>query len=343
MENSRVIDKFKAFGKRVAIYLSPKECTWLLAYSSSSSSNRNRNISIPFAEEYTRAMNNRQWGLTGQGIIVDHEGKLLDGWTRVFAGSQSKTGFDTYVTFGISRECAVFMDSGHSRRARDHFKVMQKKYYKELPALITFILSWEAGNIADQFSRSHKRTHWSMFESSDCCEKHEEILVASLKISLKAQKVIGSGVLNFFGWWFVSFVEDGERRWEEFILGLTGGANLSKHSPVLGLRNYILNNKANKLRKILPVEMYRAVVFTAEKFLKNQKTKRFASELGVFRENSWGFSDFYSRFVTEDSINYLHKLKKDKTLTTFSNALWVNLQGKSVPEYVKSGLLELQI
>jgi hypothetical protein len=338
VEDNKILDVLRRFGRRESVYFSPEMCTWMLEYSVSI---KNRNISIPRAEEFTRAMENGEWKLTGQGLIFNQEGKVMDGFTRLYAGSKSTKGFETYVTYGISMDAMPFIDGVTPRGPKDCFKMLGAKYCNDLPPLMIFILSWEAGNIADQLSRTGRRTHWSNIEMINDYLKYEASVNKSLKITLRANSLIRSGVLSFLGWWTIMFMSNGEYLWNKFIDGFATGANLTITSPILGLRKLVEDNKRNKARKYLPVEMSRAIIFTVEKFLRDYPAKSFVRELNKFRNSNLGFTDFYKRLNSSSSTAHLEKVKDKQKVLTYSVETWNNLVGRSVPEVVRAGQLFL--
>jgi len=334
--NNTILKEINKVGKRTPVFLSPSDCKFILEHSVEIQS---RDLSVAKVEEYIRLMDKGMWYLTGQDIIFNSRGQLVNGFHRVFSGSQSKSGFKTYVTTNIPEEFIPYMDTGRPLSPSDLFKMKGYKYYQDIYPIVKFILSWELGEVADQFQRTYKRTHWSNSEIDESYLKHENSIVSTIKISYKARKVIRSGVLNFLGWWMVKFIPNGEFLWDEFITGLALGADLKKGSPTLSLRNLLYENKANRFQKLLYVEISRAFILAVFSFLNNKKTRNFMSDLNKLRENSEGFSDFYERFNSIEATEYLNRTGKYNKTTRFSGETWKNLTGKNTSDVVKAGYL----
>lgn len=77
---------------------------------------KNRRIKGSTVKRFTNCMNDRKWCLTGEPIIIGHDGELMDGHTRLEAASRSKFGFIAVLIWGISDEDSfAHIDVGNVR------------------------------------------------------------------------------------------------------------------------------------------------------------------------------------------------------------------------------------
>lgn len=80
---------------------------------------RNRGVKKSNVLYIARQMNKNDWGLTGQAIILDQDGNLIDGQHRCHACLSSGKSFTTLVVRGIARQQFSRIDTGSRRSAGD--------------------------------------------------------------------------------------------------------------------------------------------------------------------------------------------------------------------------------
>lgn len=81
----------------------------------------NRRPTLPAVKYYARQMADKKWKKTGQAILFDTDGKLLDAGHRLWAGYLSGASFDTYVIGDVPADPEVFayIDNGKTRSSAD--------------------------------------------------------------------------------------------------------------------------------------------------------------------------------------------------------------------------------
>ncbi|ELA9360323.1 chromosome partitioning protein ParB [Vibrio parahaemolyticus] len=87
------------------VYIPPTLARDLLQFSRRGAinpENRNRKVGAKEVKRYTATMNERKWCLTGEPIVFSSDGELLNGHTRLEAGSQSEFGFITVLITGVT-------------------------------------------------------------------------------------------------------------------------------------------------------------------------------------------------------------------------------------------------
>lgn len=83
----------------------------------------NRNLRQRAVDEYKRAMDKGFWRITGDGISLDAEGKLLDGQHRLQAIIEHGKPVIMAVIRGVEAGAQQYMDSGKTRRISDNLKM----------------------------------------------------------------------------------------------------------------------------------------------------------------------------------------------------------------------------
>jgi hypothetical protein len=83
----------------------------------------NRNIRKNKVAEYKKAMDKGYWRVTGEGISLDPEGKLLDGQHRLHAIIEHGKPVTMAVIRGVAPGAQQYMDSGIVRKTADNLKM----------------------------------------------------------------------------------------------------------------------------------------------------------------------------------------------------------------------------
>lgn len=77
----------------------------------------NRNASERRVRVYSRAMASGDWKMTGEGLMVNGDGTLLNGQHRLLACIQAGVPFRTLVVRGVDHDAMAAMDQGRARTA----------------------------------------------------------------------------------------------------------------------------------------------------------------------------------------------------------------------------------
>lgn len=80
---------------------------------------KNRRVRPKIVSRYALAMQQGQWSLTGEPILFDTEGNLLDGQHRLHACIESSCSFRTVVIRGIQQDTFADINTGSSRNPGD--------------------------------------------------------------------------------------------------------------------------------------------------------------------------------------------------------------------------------
>jgi hypothetical protein len=109
----------------------------------------NRKPTLPTVKYYSRQMQNGGWKKTGQPILFDTEGTLLDAGHRLWSCYLTQNAsFDTYVVGDVPADPTLFayIDNGKSRTAADALATAGLNgLSKQLGAVVTIAMLYEHG------------------------------------------------------------------------------------------------------------------------------------------------------------------------------------------------------
>lgn len=120
---------------------------------------QNRTINSSRVNQYARDMETGRWRVNGETIILDEEGRLLDGQHRLAACVKSNRPFDTILVRGVERDARLTVDSGMSRRLSHRLTMFG---FKDGAALSTTVGWWK--RIAEGPS-AIRRDHFKVSET----------------------------------------------------------------------------------------------------------------------------------------------------------------------------------
>ena len=194
-----------------------------------------RKLIVSRAQSFAREMTAGHWFLNHQGIAFDEQGRLIDGQHRLKAIELCGITLPMLVTRGIATE----MVNGVRLFAIDTIDVGYKRQTGEQ---LTLRHGIENGNRVASATRTI--LHWATGLSKNTTPVALEILgiyptIKKLASCSKTCMMLNGQVIGCFAIAIKSFPE----LFEEFVEPFISGVNLQKNSPVLLLRNILLNNK----------------------------------------------------------------------------------------------------
>lgn len=210
----------------------------------------NRKVRVFRVSKYARAINLDDWGLTGQPIIIDWNGKLMDGQHRLMAVVETKASIWMLVVRGVDPKLMPLIDKGAARTAGDAFTWAGIQHANMSSAalrnLIAILQNKKAlrdpmtiNSITDQ-------------ELLDAYQLHETTITWAAPLSARVASAIKLPPAKYLTAMLLLRLDDCDpESIQSFTDQLVTGANLAEGSPILALRNWALNVKATKrsLRK----------------------------------------------------------------------------------------------
>jgi hypothetical protein len=135
----------------------------------------NRKVRSTLVDRYARDMGNGRWLFTGAPIVLDEEGKLLDGQHRLMAVIASGAELTAVVVRGVPKENVVAIDLGTKRSLADmlHFRGVTQT--TGTSAVVRAVASWHRHDVPAEPNVWNKYTlAVSTGEALEIYEAHRE-------------------------------------------------------------------------------------------------------------------------------------------------------------------------
>lgn len=228
----------------------------------------NRNLIETSVASMMKDMAEGRWELTGQAIIFDNTGKLIDGHHRLTAISRGTVVVPMLVVRNASPSAVRRIDTGVARTAAHIAHMDGHKYAAEQTALARLLLIHERHGIERMNTPA---THPTKAECVDEIALRPSMMLSIEKgYPVKKRKWATPTVAAFCHYLF--YQQNAlacDRFWDE-VCG--SGAGLKETSPALHLRTRLADNAASRAK--LPVLHIIALFFKAWIAYRNGKAMR---------------------------------------------------------------------
>jgi len=247
----------------------------------------NRNIIKSNVISLANQMSNGLWqSHTGETIKISNTGKIIDGNNRLHAVVRSGVTIQVYLASNIPEEAIMVLDTGAKRTIADaltirgiqnaQIKAASIQIYTNLKSGYTSSLSSPNGTDVTGHNqlRSIARTNGRL-SADQILEIYMERqnLWDEFTTKFMATCRIVDTSANIAAMW--AYLHDySESGAYEFIHRLVTGENLESDSPILILRNRLIQAKTSKVYSLTATERYIAYITCWNKFRKNGKMKR---------------------------------------------------------------------
>jgi hypothetical protein len=178
---------------------------------------------------YVSEMLSGRWAVTGQGLIFDPAGRLLDGQHRLLAVIKSNVTIKTTATYGIDPGTFSLMDGMHKRTASD---VLGCKNATSTAAGLKLIYQELNGGYNSKTKAMRPRDAVTLLDQFPAIQDSASAIAGNSKLT----KILPPGQAVYCH--FRAGIDDASRR-ESFFAMLSSGAGLSSRSPVLALRSVL--------------------------------------------------------------------------------------------------------
>lgn len=220
--------------------ITPEEAIDLL-----SKNTRNRRIQRTLVARLANEMVSGRWQFDGSPIRIAEDGRLLDGQHRLNALVESETTQKFLIVSGVKDDAQAIMDTGRKRTFADMLSMNGETNATGLAALVSAAFKYEQGARGSQIFHGSGGTIAAAAVSSpsipvlmEFLRDHEELREAmkgsgSLASTLSAPP----SLINFTKWRLQGIDYDDA---EHFFSRLGDGAGLAAGSPILALRNRLM-------------------------------------------------------------------------------------------------------
>lgn len=168
--------------QQVVVHVTPTMARDMLQFSrrgAINTQNSNRRIKQRSVKQYTELMNNGLWCLNGEAIIIDENGEVLDGHTRLAAAEKSHYGFITVLIWGIMDKKAFANTNVGDNRSRQHVLEMAGVSVDAKALSQVAMLAKAFENTSNPYNfRATQGTAFRPADILEYVEQHEELALS---------------------------------------------------------------------------------------------------------------------------------------------------------------------
>lgn len=203
----------------------------------------NRSVNRRQVELFARAMGRGEWKVNGEAVKIGADGRLLDGQHRLLACVRSGVPLTTLVVRGLPDETQQTMDSGKTRTLGNVLQLRGETSATNLASItrsvyLADLLGVEAAALNDMAP-----TRGELVEFLDRTPQLRTVMTASQSFSKTSHNLLTPGMFAAL-WWTLAHVDTDDAN--RFFSGLATGVDLNDGSPILVLRNTLLERRGRR-------------------------------------------------------------------------------------------------
>ncbi len=211
----------------------------------------NRPIRSRHVASLASQMKRGQWKLNGEAIKRNGS-VLLDGQHRLAACVSADTPFYTLVISDLDGDIFDTLDTGAARNAADVLAIKGERNTTILSAGLKWIGRYLGRTV-------YTSPIFSNQDVEQLLEEHPSTREIASRVGSSPKATFIPASVMVASWYLCSLID--EKQADRFYYGLKNGEGLVKGSPVLALRNSLINNASRKER--LPAAIVFALVVRA--------------------------------------------------------------------------------
>jgi hypothetical protein len=188
-----------------------------------------------------RDMTSGKWRANGEPLILDENGKLLDGQGRCRGSVISGKSFETYIIHGIPRRYFPSVDTGQNRLGADTLALSGAPNYVVASAVCRLALSCLHGSPTGQNARGAITNE----QIRDFYKRNSERVDKAITDTQFPGCPLPQSILAYV---YMEAVEIDPTKAQLWAAGIANGENLTAGSPMLLLRNRLIALKGEAHR-----------------------------------------------------------------------------------------------
>lgn len=204
---------------------------------------KNRPLNEAEAVRISRTINDGHWEPNGESIVLEQQGRMIDGQTRCRAVVLANRPIVSFVVHGVPAKVFDSIDQGKARTGAHIAAILGVNNYALGASVAKWALSYEMGWAIKHVRNSNRDIRlWLQKYGAELDLALNEM--SSLVPNTRGLKALGiPSVLTFT--YLMTRRIDAEKA-KEFYRGVAVGENLGAGSPLLALRNRIAGDKASR-------------------------------------------------------------------------------------------------
>ena len=201
----------------------------------------NRRVDVKAVTRIADDIAGGRWVDNGQSIVFDTDGVLRDGQHRLHAVIEAGIPVQSVVVTGVSKDAMPTIDCGKSRIFADVCMINGEANANMLAAVVKIAWLYANGKVFARIRPTNSEMGVFLDENPD--------LRYSAAVGQSLSRVGWGSILGGTHW---VCNRQNPAQAEVFFEGLRTGSDLGYQSPVLLLRNRLLETKADKHKTMLP-------------------------------------------------------------------------------------------
>lgn len=190
----------------------------------------NRRLDEKVARRYARDMREGVWDLTGESMVIDSNGDLVDGQYRCRACVIAGVPFVTVVVRGVTpRDAQLSMGSGKKRNLGDQLTLLGEKNTSDLATTINFCWAYDNRALPYRDVPSRAEAIRWLEENGGC--RNSVLIGRRVATKLPISRTVVSR-----SHYLISRVDAEEA--DEFFSRLVAGTDLDEGNPILACRRW---------------------------------------------------------------------------------------------------------
>ena len=220
--------------------LGPADAVELLKLNTHNRRLNERNVMI-----WAQEMEEGRWRSNGEAIKISETNVLLDGQNRLsaLALQNDDVRLEFLVVTGLPDDVQITMDQGESRSLAQQLMLSEIEADKSLAAALRLHLLWSRDLLF--LDNRNARRHTTAPAMVDYAKNHPR----AVELLRQGRRYRNAPLKESLV--LVAYAAIGEQHSveaaQQFFQGLTDGVNLAPGSPILALRNRLINIKTNRI------------------------------------------------------------------------------------------------
>lgn len=229
-----------------------------------------------------RTMARKDWVFNGESLKIDIADNVLDGQHRMWACIESKVPFKTMLTINLPRAVFDTIDTGIIRTANDILSIKKEINVAIIVAALKHVGRYYSNTMMALYKFTNR-------EIEDLLEQHPDIRIYAKKIHQKKNlNRWCAGSIVATTWYLASRINRTQA--DTFFESFLEGSNLDVGSPILVLRNKLIDIHINPLQKLSATHKIQLIILTWNLWRKGKTVKHF--RLSTLNVSSADFPSF---------------------------------------------------
>ena len=216
--------------------------TPVLARAWLSMNGKNRQVSEATVRDYAGMIERGEWLLTGEPILLDREGHLINGQHRLMAVILAGQSIEVLVVRNVDPAAMLTIDTGKRRTFADYLSLDGHKDVNNLASAATWVWRYHNNCMYD------RGEHPSRAQLKEVLDNNPGISESLRRVSVIAARALGASTSLLAGVHFLLATQSGRAAADQFIDDLVNGSELSANNPIFILREKLIAERALRRR-----------------------------------------------------------------------------------------------